>query len=141
MVVDVLVVDVDVSVEVVGLGVVIGILTGVVDVNSFVTKIGRLCMSLKRSCEAEMLKMLETLSLRSPAVSSIFLFSADVEVEDEDDEDDEAEAEDCSCVVVLVEVGSVNFGLLHKLSAPPCKNHGGNGRFVVVAKIRGAHAK
>ena len=137
MVVDVLVVDVDVSVEVVGLGVVIGILTGVVDVNSFVTKIGRLCMSLKRSCEAEMLKMLETLSLRS-AVSSIFLFSADVEVEEDDDDD---EAEDCSCVVVLVEVGSVNFGLLHKLSAPPCKNHGGNGRFVVVAKIRGAHAK
>ena len=137
MVVDVLVVDVDVSAEVVGLGVVIGILTGVVDVNSFVTKIGRLCMSLKRSCEAEMLKMLETLSLRS-AVSSIFLFSADVEVEDDDDDD---EAEDCSCVVVLVEVGSVNFGLLHKLSAPPCKNHGGNGRFVVVAKIRGAHAK
>ena len=138
MVVDVLVVDVDVSVEVVGLGVVIGILTGVVDVNSFVTKIGRLCMSLKRSCEAEMLKMLETLSLRS--VSSIFLFSVDVEVEEEDD-DDETEAEDCSWVVVLVEVGSVNFGLLHKLSAPPCKNHGGNGRFVVVAKIRGAHAK
>ena len=137
MVVDVLVVDVDVSVEVVGLGVVIGILTGVVDVNSFVTKIGRLCMSLKRSCEAEMLKMLETLSLRS-AVSSIFLFSADVEVEEDDDDN---EAEDCSCVVVLVEVGSVNFGLLHKLSAPPCKNHGGNGRFVVVAKIRGAHAK
>ena len=139
MLVDVLVVDVDVSVEVVGLGVVIGILTGVVDVNSFVTKIGRLCMSLKRSCEAEMLKMLETLSLRS-AESSIFLFSADVEVE-EDEDDDDNEAEDCSCVVVLVEVGSVNFGLLHKLSAPPCKNHGGNGRFVVVAKIRGAHAK
>ena len=139
MVVDVLVVDVDVSVEVVGLGVVIGILTGVVDVNSFVTKIGRLCMSLKRSCEAEMLKMLETLSLRSAAVSSIFLFSADVEVEEDDEDDDEAE--DCSCVVVLVEAGSVNFGLLHKLSAPPCKNHGGNGRFVVVAKIRGAHAK
>lgn len=96
-------------------------------------------MSLKRSCEAEMLKMLETLSLRS-TTSSFFLFSVDVEV-DEDDDDDEDEAEDCSCVVVLVEVGSVNLGLLHKLSAPPCKNHGGNGRFVVVAKIRGAHAK
>lgn len=43
-------------------------------------------------------------------------------------------------VNVVVEVG-FNFGLLHKLSAPPCKNQGGNGLLVVVAKTRCAHAK
>ena len=118
-------------VVVVGLGVVIGILTGVVDVNSLVTKIGRLCMSVK-SCEAEILKMLEA---ASPA-AAFFSVSED-EVDRIEEDPDEAEASE---VNVVVEVG-FNFGLLHKLSAPPCKNQGGNGLFVVVTKTRGAHAK
>ena len=110
---------------------VIGILTGVVDVNSLVTKIGRLCMSVK-SCEAEILKMLEA---ASPA-AAFFSVSED-EVDRIEEDPDEAEAAE---VNVVVEVG-FNFGLLHKLSAPPCKNQGGNGLFVVVTKTRGAHAK
>ena len=120
-------------VVVVGLGVVIGILTGVVDVNSLVTKIGRLCMSVK-SCEAEILKMLEAASFPAAAFFSV---SEDEEVDFIEEDPDEAEASE---VNVVVEVG-FNFGLLHKLSAPPCKNQGGNGLFVVVTKTRGAHAK
>ena len=120
-------------VVVVGLGVVIGILTGVVDVNSLVTKIGRLCMSVK-SCEAEILKMLEAASFPAAAFFSV---SEDEEVDFIEEDPDEAEAAE---VNVVVEVG-FNFGLLHKLSAPPCKNQGGNGLFVVVTKTRGAHAK
>ena len=122
-----------VVVVVVGLGVVIGILTGVVDVNSLVTKIGRLCMSVK-SCEAEILKMLEAASFPAAAFFSV---SEDEEVDFIEEDPDEAEASE---VNVVVEVG-FNFGLLHKLSAPPCKNQGGNGLFVVVTKTRGAHAK
>ena len=48
-----------VPVDDVGRGVVIGILTGVVVVNSLVTKMGRLCMSVKSWFEAEMLNILE----------------------------------------------------------------------------------
>ena len=121
-----------VVVVVVGLGVVIGILTGVVDVNSLVTKIGRLCMSVK-SCEAEILKMLEAASFPAAAFFSV----SEDEVDRIEEDPDEAEASE---VNVVVEVG-FNFGLLHKLSAPPCKNQGGNGLFVVVTKTRGAHAK
>ena len=43
---------------------------------------------------------------------------------------------------VVVEVVGLNFfGLFHKLSAPPCRNQGGNGLLVVVAKTLGAQAK
>ena len=111
-----------VVVVVVGLGVVIGILTGVVDVDSLVTRMGFLLSEVADCCcsAPEMLKMFLTCSV------------SDVELLDVDEDDEVSN--------VVVDVG-LNLGLCHKLSAPPCKNQGGNGLLVVVGKTRGAHAK
>ena len=104
-----------------------------VDVDSLVTRIGFLLSDDSAAAAAawsaaEMLKMVLTGS-PPPSAESF----AEVELLDVLDDDEVS-------VVVLVDVG-LNLGLCHKLSAPPCKNQGGNGLLVVVAKTRGAHAK
>lgn len=110
-------------VVVVGLGVVMGILSGVVEVKSPVTKMG-----FRWSEEEE--EEVGPLWILGFAMPKTLAFSSSVVVVDVSSVDVDEEAA----------VG-LNFGLFHKLSAPPCKNQGGNGLFVVVAKMRGAHAK